>query len=200
MYENLLRSLPDDLIRSMETLVRCPGCQEKLRPGETLRRARCPRCYDAWVKARPIGVGAQCAGCDNRRRTQLRHFEVGGPGNAVGARWIILCHNCAATAETLKPPPRSVEGLKMRLQRDRRWGDRRAASVGATSAPPSGVGERRRTSRRQRDSHEIVDASELVLEEEDVQVIELEADFELAGDLENRLVDIEDVTGIHTRI
>jgi hypothetical protein len=200
VYENLRTHLPDDLIRTMETLVRCPGCHEKLRPGETLRRARCPRCYDAWVKARPIGVGAQCAGCDNRRRAQLRHFEVGGPGNAVGARWVILCHNCVATAETLKPPPRSVEGLKMRLARDRRWGDRRAASVGGLSTPPP-EGERRRGSRRRSDAREIVDASELVLDEDEVQVIELEADFELLdGDLEAKLVDIEDVTGIHTRV
>jgi hypothetical protein len=183
----------------METLVRCPGCNEKLRAGETLRRARCPRCYDAWVKARPVGAGAQCVGCENRRRVQLRHYELGGSSNAVGSRWVILCHNCVATAESLKPPPRSVEGLRMRLQRDRRWGDRRAEAVGGAASPPPS-GDRRRGSRRSDDARAVIDATDLILDEDDVQVIELEAEFETEASLEDKLVNIEDVTGIHTRI
>src|SRR6185312_12639065 len=87
----------------METLVRCGGCGEP--PVDVpLRRGRCTRC-----------------------------FELGVRGNAPGGRWIVLCHNCVAAAVKMEPQPRSLDGLKMRLARERRWGDRRAEAVGRPS-------------------------------------------------------------------
>jgi len=144
------------------------------------------------VKARPVGVGAFCAGCENKRLVQLRHFELNTRGNAVGSRWVVLCHNCVAAAEVMKPQPRSVEGLRMRLQRDRRWGDRRGESVGAEGEPPES-GERRYDARRQ--GERMIDVTDDVEE-----IIEMEADFEDGESLEDKLVPIEDITGIHFRI
>ncbi len=180
----------------MDTLVRCTSCNEPPPPLHSLRRGRCPSCYEAWVKARPVGVGASCAGCENKRLVQLRHFELNTRGNAVGSRWLILCHNCVSAAEALKPAPRSVEGLRMRLQRDRRWGDRRGAAVGVVGEPPAS-GERREDARRV-DERGMLDVTDLVEE-----VIEMEADYEDFSDLanlEDKLVPLEDITGIHYRI
>jgi len=36
-----------------------------------------------------------------------------------------MCHNCGAKALKLSPIPKSVEGVKQILSRDRRWNDRR---------------------------------------------------------------------------
>jgi hypothetical protein len=164
-------------------LVRCGGCGQP--PERPLRRGRCERCYDKWVRARTVGEGAACAGCSDRRRHHLRHFELGVRGNAVGGRWVILCHNCSAVAEELNPSPRSIESLKQRLYRDRRWGDRRAPAA-SVRAPWL---ERRQTDRRQ----EIVDATDVA-----EIVIEFEADYE---DLSaEKLADIEEITGIHHKI
>jgi hypothetical protein len=120
---------------------------------------------------------------------------MGVTRNAVGSRWIILCHNCAASADSLEPRPHSVEGLKMRLQRDRRWGDRRAAAVG--KAKPWKGFERRDADRREA----IRDDDDLVEEiEESAIIVELEADYEDPASLADKLTDIEEVTGIHFRI
>lgn len=106
-------------------------------------------------------------------------------GNALGGRWVVLCHNCAAVAEKLDPSPRTIESLKQQLYRDRRWGDRRRAQE-AVFAPWL---ERRDGDRRQ----EIVDATDIA-----ELVIEFEADYEdLSAD---KLADIEEVTGIHHKI
>ena len=174
-------------------LARCTACgAPPLDLSRPLRRGRCERCYETWVRARPIGVGACCAVCDNRRKVHLRHYEVGWRSNTPGGRWLILCHNCAAAAEKLDPPPRSVDGLKMRLSRDRRWGDRRAESVGR--GPGRAPGLERRSGDRRDPYRGLLDATELV--------IEIEADY--AEISEDRLADIadvtEEITGIHFKI
>jgi hypothetical protein len=161
----------------MTALVRCSACQKPPPDGTVLRRGRCVDCYDAWVRARPIGQGAGCSSCNDRRRRHLRHYEVGLKLNAPGGRWTILCHNCAADADAIKPAPRSVEGLKQRLARDRRWaewGDRRNESRGA-------------------DRRAVFDATPLAEE-----IVELIADYEQLS--EEDLADIGDVTGIHHKI
>jgi len=83
----------------------------------------------------------------------------------------------------------------MRLQRDRRWGDRRGAAVGVAGDPPAS-GERREHARRI-DERGMLDVTDLVEE-----VIEIEADYEelSAESLEDKLVPLEDITGIHFRI
>ncbi len=183
---------------SSAPLVRCGGCGEPPLPGRTLRRGRCERCYDAWVKARPVGLGAACAGCDNRRRVHLRHYELLLAANAPGGRWLVLCHNCVAVAEQLKPPARSIEGLKMRLQRDRRWGDRRAEAVGRPSVRDGGLD--RRASDRRVSLRDAIDASDLVIDDEAEHIIEIEADYELLVEESLGATDGDEITGIHFRV
>ena len=144
-----------------------------------------------WVRARPIGIGALCGACDDHRRHNLRYFEIGLKANTPGGRWVVLCHNCVSAAESLSPPARSVEGLKMRIQRDRRWGDRRAAAVGRPSYrdPPS----ERRADDRRIGLRELFDATDFA----DEVTIEREPEAELVTD--DQLLSIEDMTGIHVR-
>ncbi len=170
----------------METLVRCGGCKQPPVDG-TLRRGRCTRCYDAWVKARPVGVGANCAACEDRRLQHLRYWELGLRANAPGGRWIVLCHNCAAAADKMEPPPRSLDGLRMRLARERRWGDRRAEAVGR-STPRDDRFERREGDRRKTDHPMYLDEV----------VVEIEADFEEVTD--DQIEASEEITGIHFKI
>jgi hypothetical protein len=145
------------------------------------------------VKSRVVGQGATCAGCDDRRLGHLRYWELGGRGHAPGGTWVVLCHNCVAMAEKLEPPPRSSDGLKMRLCRDRRWGDRRAEAVGRPSAWPPAL-ERRVAERRSFD--ELIESI----------VVEMEADFEpmtedqreAPGHITDQITD--QITDIHLRI
>lgn len=83
-----------------------------------LRRGRCWICYIRWAESRPVGFGASCVICNDRRRDNLRLVEFHGA-------WIPMCHNCGTRALRLSPMPGSLEGLRQRLNRDRRWNDRR---------------------------------------------------------------------------
>ena len=115
-------------------LARCGGCGHA--PGAQDRFA--PRSLRALLRRvgaqRPVGVGASCAGCDNRRHAHLRHFELGLRGNAPGGRWIMLCHNCAAAPITWSRRRAASTALQA-PRRDRRWDDRRADR--ASRPPPS---------------------------------------------------------------
>lgn len=169
----------------METLVRCGGCGTPPVDG-TLRRGRCPKCYETWVRARTVGVGGACSGCDDRRLEHLRYWELGVRANAPGGRWIVLCHNCVGVAEKMMPAPRSLDGLKMRLARDRRWGDRRAAAVGRPSYRDPGF-ERREVDRRKALGPYVDDL-----------VVEMEAEYEEVTD--DQIESTEEITGIHFKI
>ncbi|HEY0711927.1 MAG TPA: hypothetical protein VGF45_04590 [Polyangia bacterium] len=83
-----------------------------------LRRGRCWACYARWQEQRPVGLGASCAVCDERRRDNMRLVEVQG-------RSLALCHICAAHVARLDVVPYSVEGLRAALRRDRRHVERR---------------------------------------------------------------------------
>jgi hypothetical protein len=185
---------------SSAPLVRCGGCGEPPAPGTTLRRGRCTRCYETWVRARPVGVGAACAGCGDLRLAHLRHFEIQLATNVPGGRWVVLCHNCVADAERLHPPARSIEGLRMRLARDRRWGDRRSESVGRPSV--RAAANERRDGDRRRSLRDVFDATDLAYEDLDELIIELEADYEALSEREvsDIVGDLDEVTGIHARI
>jgi len=91
----------------------------------------------------------------------------------------------------MDPAPRSIEGLRMRLKRDRRWGDRRAESVGRPS-PRAEWLERRAGDRRA--------PPPMFLDEELLQgiVIEMEAEYEEVTD--DQIEGQEEVTGIHYRL
>ncbi|MSP61554.1 MAG: hypothetical protein EXR72_14690 [Myxococcales bacterium] len=159
----------------------CGGCGDAESARSPHRRGRCRRCYDAWVRARPVGLGAFCNGCGDRRREHLRHFEL-------YRTWVVLCHTCAARAEAIAPLPLTVNGLRVRLLRDRRWGDRRAESVGAQRTV-RGSGERRDGDRREGD-REILDATEFA-----EMVLELEAEF--ADPAEDQDPADGPITGVH---
>jgi hypothetical protein len=161
----------------LDEIPRCRACGSPA----SLRRGRCAACYERWLAARPVGEGAACAACGDRRLPHLRHFELHG-------FWVVLCHNCTAGAKVLQPMPRSVDGLLVALQRERRDEERR-------TDPPSRSGwyhyaERRRRGRRKSDA--VLDATAYA------EVIELVADYGEPD--EGRDADGPEVTGVHARI
>lgn len=83
-----------------------------------LRRGRCWGCYLKWAEMRPVGRGATCAVCGERRREQLRMVEL-------QRRSVPLCHGCASRTLKLADAPGTVEELRRVLARDRRADDRR---------------------------------------------------------------------------
>lgn len=83
-----------------------------------LRRGRCWGCYARWADARPVGLGARCVVCNERRRRLLRSTELHGS-------WYPTCYSCAGQAMQLDPQPMSIAELKTVLRRDRRAADRR---------------------------------------------------------------------------
>jgi len=129
----------------------------------TLRRGRCWICYVRWSEARPAGLGASCAICGERRRDNLRQVELQGA-------WTPMCHNCGTRALRLSPMPTSVEAIRQRLARDRRWTDRRDGHLDSRIMHKERrVGERRLSPEEAR--AEWLDAEDLVIE-----VIELKED------------------------
>jgi hypothetical protein len=95
--------------------------------GET-RRGRCWACYNRWAELRPVGKGASCVLCAERRRANLRMLEVHG-------RSLPFCHNCAAQALKLVPLPYSIEALRSALVRNRRRVDRRTGALDSRVFP-----------------------------------------------------------------
>jgi hypothetical protein len=83
-----------------------------------LRRGRCFACYQRWVESRPVGMGAACIVCNDRRRDNLRRIEVHGA-------WVPMCGNCALRLHRLEPLPRTLDGIREGLRRDRRDAERR---------------------------------------------------------------------------
>jgi hypothetical protein len=93
----------------------CDVCGAKV---QELRRGRCWGCYARWVDARPVGLGARCVVCNERRRRLLRSTELHGA-------WFPTCYSCAGQAMQLDPQPQTIAELKTILRRDRRAVDRR---------------------------------------------------------------------------
>jgi len=102
-----------------------------------LRRGRCWGCYTRWAESRPVGRGAACTVCGEKRRAQLKLVELHG-------RSLAFCHGCAAQMMRLSDLPTSIEDLRQALRRDRRDDDRRAGKVDQRIFPRERrVGERR---------------------------------------------------------
>jgi len=93
----------------------CDVCSAKV---NELRRGRCWGCYARWVDARPVGYGARCLTCNERRRRLLKTVELFGG-------WPALCFSCAGQLMTLDPMPKNVHELKLAVSRERRRTDRR---------------------------------------------------------------------------
>jgi hypothetical protein len=83
-----------------------------------LRRGRCWGCYTRWVEARPVGRGAACLICFEKRREQLKLMEL-------HTRSVPICHGCGARILRLDQIPGTIDGVRQALKRDRREGDRR---------------------------------------------------------------------------
>lgn len=165
-------------------VTKCGGCGAAESEESPLRRGRCARCYDVWIHERPVGLGAFCCACGEKRNGSLRHFEL-------NRLWVVLCYNCAVRAEKMSPQPRTVGGLRLKLRRERRWGDRRAEAVGAVRKS-RGAGERRAGERRS-DELGILDVTELAEME-----VELEADF--SDPMEDHEPTDGPITGVHRLI
>ncbi len=103
-----------------------------------LRRGRCFACYSRWVDSRPVGMGAACACCHDRRRDNLRLVEL------LGA-WTPMCFNCHGRMMRLDPLPRTLEAIRDRLDRDRRRRDRRLGLPDKRMEPMERRGVERRT-------------------------------------------------------
>ena len=103
-----------------------------------LRRGRCSVCYWRWSENKPVGYGAACVICNDRRHENLKSVEF-------RRAFQEMCHNCGAKAMSLSPMPGTIEGLRQRLGRDRRWSDRRVE----LPAPNEVVKERRVGDRRE---------------------------------------------------
>lgn len=131
----------------------CEVCGARV---SNLRRGRCWICYIRWAETRPVGSGAACVVCNDRRLDNLRLMEF---QNA----WVPMCHNCGTRALKLSPMPHSIEGLRQRLNRDRRWSDRRGFLPEARlSRRERRVGERRAEALPEGEG--VYDIDELIIE------------------------------------
>src|SRR6185295_10966399 len=114
--------------------ITCHVCRAEV---TELRRGRCWGCYSRWVEARPVGRGAACLVCFEKRRDELKMMELLG-------RSVPMCHGCAARIIRLDQIPATMSALRKALRRDRREGDRRTGGLdrriptrdaGAAAAP-----------------------------------------------------------------
>lgn len=83
-----------------------------------LRRGRCWACYQKWTETRPVGRGALCEVCGERRRENLRVVELHG-------RFAPMCHNCGTRVTRMESVPETIDGIRQALDRDRREAERR---------------------------------------------------------------------------
>ena len=135
----------------------CEVCHAKV--GE-LRRGRCWGCYTRWAAERPVGLGAACCVCSDRRHDNLKQVEL-------LRAWVPMCHNCAAKAMALSPMPRTIEEVRSRLTRDRRAADRRGGRKDGRVFPRERRGlERRATGAARGDDLMILDEADILIIED----------------------------------
>jgi hypothetical protein len=134
----------------------CDMCGAKV---AELRRGRCWGCYASWVEGRPVGLGAACVMCNDRRREHLRMIEL-------LRAWVPSCHNCHARVLRLDPMPASVEDIRTRLARDRRTRERRVGKADTRVYPRERRGlERRHVGAATGDDLLLLDDDILIVEE-----------------------------------
>jgi hypothetical protein len=68
---------------------------------------------------RPVGAGAKCITCSERRRRLLKSVELFG-------RWQPMCFSCSGQVLSLSPLPATLADLKDAVSRERRCDDRRS--------------------------------------------------------------------------
>jgi hypothetical protein len=133
----------------------CDMCGAKV---AELRRGRCWGCYASWVEGRPVGLGAACVMCNDRRREHLRMIEL-------LRAWVPSCHNCHARILRLEPFPQTIDEIRTRLHRERRTRDRRAGKADTRVFPR----ERRGLERRRVGS---VNGEDFLLLDDDILIVE----------------------------
>ena len=97
------------------TVETCEVCNASVRE---LRRGRCWGCYVRWADARPVGLGARCVTCHEKRRRFLRTVELFGAFQP-------MCFNCSGQMAAFDPMPRTLAALRDAVSRERRKRDRR---------------------------------------------------------------------------
>jgi len=106
---------------------------------DELRRGRCWGCYARWVDTRPVGMGAKCVTCPEKRRKVLRQVELYGS-------WKPMCFNCSGQLLALSPMPTTIAELRLAVSRERRAKDRRFGKAdGRVFRYERRVGQRRHT-------------------------------------------------------
>jgi len=116
----------------------CEICFAKV---NELRRGRCWGCYARWTESRPVGLGARCTCCNEKRRRLLKSVELLGG-------WRPLCFNCAGQVALLEPVPRTITAIKDAISRERRKKDRRVGRPDTRVFQyERRIGERRDTAR-----------------------------------------------------
>lgn len=135
-----------------------------------LRRGRCWGCYTRWGESRPVGKGAACVICQERRRAELRLVELQMKSRA-------LCHSCAGRIARMETIPTSINAIRLVLERERRERDRRDDGVDRRIFPRERrVGERRAPP-RSGGNHD-TDPHILLPDFEDIVIELAEADIE----------------------
>jgi hypothetical protein len=148
----------------------CEVCNAKV---YELRRGRCWGCYARWVDERPVGLGAKCVTCPEKRRRLLKTVEL-------HAQWHPMCFNCAGQLLHLDPLPATLAELKILVSRERRATDRRIGKPDTRVFQyERRVGERRSS----REEYPTVD-DEMIIE----VILDANADHD---------VDFDDITQIH---
>jgi hypothetical protein len=140
-----------------------------------LRRGRCWGCYTRWVESRPVGRGASCTVCFEKRRDQLKLIELHG-------RTMPMCHGCSARVLRMDIVPESLDELRVVLRRDRRLADKRSGKVDHRIFPRERrVGERRsppRSAFADTDPHMeaamLADMEEIIVELQEADMEEVE--------------------------
>lgn len=151
-----------DLPSSTE-LRTCEVCAAKV---AELRRGRCWGCYTRWTENRPVGFGAACVMCNDRRRHNLRQVEL-------LRAWVPICHNCAARTMQLSPMPGSIDEIRTRLHRERRGVDRREGRPDTRVFPRERRGvERRAVGHARGDDLMLLDEDDIVIIEGELEPAE----------------------------
>jgi hypothetical protein len=140
-----------------------------------LRRGRCWGCYTRWVESRPVGRGASCTVCFEKRRDQLKLVELHG-------RSMPMCHGCSARVLRMDEVPESLDELRVALRRDRRLGDKRSGKIDHRIFPRERrVGERRSPPRSafadtdpRMDATMLADMEEIIVELQEADMEEVE--------------------------
>lgn len=131
-------------------------CQVCGAESAVLRRGRCSACYIRWADERPVGLGASCVVCAERRRDYLHVVEF-------QRRWLPMCFTCSARGFRLHPVPENLELLIAELRRDRRCTSRRLGGRDRRIFQVERRADDRRVCRAVEDE-QYIDASDLIIE------------------------------------